>query len=276
MIENIDEGPYLVRLEEGVLTLTFNRPEARNAIPTEAVLPLAELFARIAADTDVRVVLVMAKGDNFGGGGDVGGMRASLEMQPEERGGSYWQRLDNASSMVRNWCAIPQPIVTAARGSVAGAAMMYTLGADFVFGDESTYFLCAHSLIGLCPDSGLSYLLPRAIGVKRATEMFLSGRRIAAQEAHAIGLLGRIVAAEEVDVLAKKQAQALARGPRIALRDAKAMVAGALANGLDAQLDLERDMVAKNVALPDFEEGVRAFMEKRRAEFGKVLPTSTE
>lgn len=269
VIEEISRGPYLVTLSEGVLTLTFNRPEARNAIPTEAIVPLARLFADIAADSAVRVVLVKAVGDNFGGGGDVAGMAASLDLGREERGRSYWQRLDHASAMVRNWCAIPQPIVTAARGSVAGAAMMYTLGADFAFGDASTYFLCAHGLIGLSPDSGLSYMLPRAIGVKRATDMFLSGRRVGAEEALAIGLLGRVVPADELDESAERQARALARGPGKVLRDAKAMIAVAEANGLAAQLDLERDKVAENVALPDFEEGVSAFIGKRRAQFGK-------
>jgi 2-(1,2-epoxy-1,2-dihydrophenyl)acetyl-CoA isomerase len=267
VIAAIEQGPYLVNHAEGVVTITFNRPEARNAIPTETVLPLADLFARIAADPDARVVLVKAKGDNFGGGGDVAGMKASLALDPDARAQSYYQRLDNASSMVRNWCAIPQPIITVARGSVAGAAMMYTLGADVAFGDPSTYFLCAHTLIGLSPDSGLSWLLPRTIGVKRATELFLSGRKVAADEALAMGLLSRIVAADDVEGEAEKLARALARGPANVLRDAKRMIATAPSASLADQLDLERNKVAEHVALPDFEEGVAAFMEKRRARF---------
>lgn len=267
MIAAIEHGPFLVDHADGVVTITFNRPEARNAIPTEAILPLAELFARIAADPDARVVLVKAKGDNFGGGGDVAGMKASLALDPEARSQSYYQRLDNASSMVRNWCAIPQPIITAARGSVAGAAMMYTLGADVAFGDPSTYFLCAHTLIGLSPDSGLSWLLPRAIGVKRATDMFLSGRKVAADEALGMGLLSRIVVAGDVEGAAEKLARALARGPANVLRDAKRMIAAAPATSLSDQLDHERNTVAEHVASPDFEEGVAAFMEKRRASF---------
>lgn len=267
MIPAVVEGAYLVEQAGGVTTITFNRPEARNAIPTEAVLPLADLFARIAADADTRVVLVKAKGDNFGGGGDVAGMKASLELDREARSKSYFQRLDNASGMVRNWCAIPQPIVTAARGSVAGAAMMYTLGADVVFADSSTYFLCAHTLIGLTPDSGLSWLLTRSIGIKRATDMFLSGRRVNAEEALMMGLLSRIVAPEAVDSEAEKLARALARGPAHVLRDAKRMIAAAPAATLAGQLDLERDKVAEHVARADFEEGVSAFIEKRKAAF---------
>jgi 2-(1,2-epoxy-1,2-dihydrophenyl)acetyl-CoA isomerase len=267
VIPAVNEGAYLVDHADGVVTITFNRPEARNAIPTDAVLPLADLFARIAADADARVVLVKAKGDNFGGGGDVAGMKASLELDRPARSQSYFQRLDNASAMVRNWCAIPQPIVTAARGSVAGAAMMYTLGADVAFGDSTTYFLCAHTLIGLTPDSGLSWLLTRSIGVKRATDMFLSGRKVAAEEAIGMGLLSRIVASDQVEAEAEKLARALARGPADVLRDAKRMIAAASFTSLDAQLDLERDKVAEHVSRPDFEEGVTAFMEKRRAVF---------
>lgn len=267
MIQPVEDGPYLVQHDAGVVTITFNRPEARNAIPTEAVLPLADLFARIADDADARVVLVRAKGGDFGGGGDVAGMKASLDLDPAARSDSYFRRLDNASAMVRYWCALPQPVVTAARGSVAGAAMMYTLGADIAIGEPSTYFLCAHTLIGLTPDSGLSWLLPRAIGVKRATDMFLSGRKVAAEEALAMGLLSRVVAPGDAEAEAEKVARSLARGPAQVLRDAKRMIAGASAASLAAQLDLERDKVAEHVARPDFAEGVSAFMEKRRAAF---------
>lgn len=267
MIPGVEDGPFKVGHVDGVVTITFDRPEARNAIPTEAVLPLADLFARISADSDARVVLVKAAGENFGGGGDVAGMNASLDLSPAERSESYYRRLDNASSMVRNWCAIPQPIVTAARGSVAGAAMMYTLGADVAIGDASTYFLCAHTLIGLTPDSGLSWLLSRSIGVKRATDMFLSGRKVGAEEALVMGLLSRVVTPETVDAEAEKLARALARGPAQVLRDAKRMIAAAPFAALDDQLNLERDKVAEHAAAPDFAEGVTAFMEKRRASF---------
>lgn len=267
MLAAIDQGPFLVHHADGIVTITLNRPEARNAIPTEAVLPLADLFARIAADADARVVLVRAVGDNFGGGGDVAGMQASLALEPAERSASYHARLDNASMMVRNWCAIPQPIVTACRGSVAGAAMMYTLGADVAIGEPCTYFLCAHTLIGLTPDSGLSWLLPRAIGVKRATDLFLSGRKVAADEALAMGLLSRLVGEGEADAAAERLARQLARGPSAALRDAKRMIAAAPATSLADQLDRERDEVARHVAGADFPEGVSAFMEKRRAIF---------
>lgn len=267
MIPSIEEGPYLVSHQDGLVTLTFNRPEARNAIPTEAVLPLADLFAGVAADPDARVMLVRATGDSFGGGGDVSGMKASLELSPGDRSRNYFTRLDNASAMVRNWNALPQPIVTAARGAVAGAAMMYTLGADFAFGDPSTFFVCAHTHIGLTPDSGLSWLLPRAVGVKRATELFLSGRKVGAEEALSLGLLSRVVSSETLESDAAKLARALARGPADVLRDAKRMLAVAVEVPLDTQLALERDKVAEHVARPDFEEGVRAFMEKRQANF---------
>ena len=109
--------------------------------------------------------------------------------------------------------------------------------------------------------------MPRAIGVKRATEMFLSGRKVVAEEAVAIGLLSRLVEPEDVDGAAEALARALARGPAQVLRDAKRMIAESPALTLAEQLDLERDKVAEHVAAPDFEEGVSAFIEKRRAIF---------
>ncbi|WP_340317909.1 enoyl-CoA hydratase/isomerase family protein [Rhizorhabdus argentea] len=254
-------------MSNGLLTLTFNRPESRNAIPTDAVLRLAALFRAIGEAADVRVVLVRGKGENFGGGGDVAGMRDSLALAPEARSQSYYARLDNASEMVKAWCAIPQPIVAACRGSVAGAAMMFSLGADFTFGDPTTYFLCAHRQIGLTPDSGLSYLLPRVVGLKRATDLILSARKVDAPEALAIGLLSQICAAEDLDAFALKQAQALAAAPQLVVRRAKALLAASLENGIGQQLDAERDLIAQSVADPDFEEGITAFFEKRRAKF---------
>ena len=267
MIKSKTEGVFLVSHEDGILTITFNQPEARNAIPTEAIQPLADLFEDIAADRDVRVVLVKAEGPNFGGGGDVAGMKASLDMSPRAREKSYFQRLDAAKRMVVNWCSIPQPVVVACQGSVAGASMMYPLAADVVIGEPSTFFLCAHALIGLSPDSGLSYLLPRVIGARRATELFLTGRRVGADEGRQIGLLTDIAPEGESAELAAKRAAALARGPQSVFRDIKKMMAEAGQNSLDRQLDLERGGVSRAAGHPDFEEGVRAFMEKRRAIF---------
>lgn len=272
----VSAGSFLFDVHQGVATLTFNRPEVRNAIPTDAILPLAQLFERIAQTEEVRAVFITAKGKHFGGGGDVSGMRSSLDLSSADRSASYYERLENAARMVSAWAAIPQPTVVACQGAVAGAAMMYPLHADFAFADASAFFLCAHQHVGLTPDSGISYFLPRAVGTRRAIELVLGGHRIDVQEAHRIGIISRICMADKLHQTAFDQAQRLAHGPARVLRAAKKLLRDSLATSIGSQLALERDLVAQLVAEPDFTEGVTAFLDKRAPTFAPRITPENE
>jgi 2-(1,2-epoxy-1,2-dihydrophenyl)acetyl-CoA isomerase len=150
---------------------------------------------------------------------------------------------------------------------VAGAAVAYPLGADIALAEPNTRFVFPHQRLALPPDGGLSYLLPRAVGLRKATELVLTAAVVEAEEAVRLGMVSRIVPSDTLQSEAMALAERLSRAPRLAVRRARALLKGSLDHTLHEQLIAERDAIAEAVADPDFEEGVRAFIEKRRAVF---------
>ena len=258
---------YRVDRGDGVLTLTFDRPDAGNAISQDAVAGLTELFRSIGDDPAVRAMLVRGEGRNFSTGGDVRSFARSLEQSAEERQADFGQRLDAVRPMVEAYLAIRVPVVAACQGAVAGAGLMYPLGADVVLCDETAAFMFSHQRVGLTPDGGVSVLLPRVVGARRATELVLTAATVDAAEAWRIGIVSRIVAAEDLQSAALKQANRLARAPVEVVRTAKRLIAQSGGRSVREQLIDERDAIVASVGSPDFEEGVRAFIDKRAAVF---------
>jgi 2-(1,2-epoxy-1,2-dihydrophenyl)acetyl-CoA isomerase len=261
------EPGFVTGRDGGVLTITFNRPAMGNAIPPAAVPLLTELFRSIPNDPDVRVLLIRGEGKIFSAGGDIRNFQQTLEVAPDVRREDFRARLDRAIPLIEAFVALDLPIVAACQGGVAGAGMAYALGADIVLADESVNFLFAHQRLGLTPDGGVSYLLPRAVGERKAIELVLTAASVKAEEALRLGLVSRIVAAEVLQDEAMKLARRLAAAPQGVIRRAKRLVGAALHRPLSEQMAAERDAIADSVADPDFEEGVRAFLEKRAPQF---------
>jgi 2-(1,2-epoxy-1,2-dihydrophenyl)acetyl-CoA isomerase len=258
---------YRVDRVDGVLTLSFDQPDAGNAIPQEAVAGLTQLFRSIDEDRSVRAMLVRGEGRNFSSGGDVRSFALSLEQSVEERRADFGRRLDAVSPMVEAYLAIPVPIVAACQGAVAGAGLMYPLGADYVLADDSVAFMFSHQRVGLTPDGGVSLLLPRVVGARRAAELVLTAARIGAAEAHRIGMVSKVVSAGTLQDEAQKQALRFAHAPVEVVRAAKRLIVDSATRSPAEQLRAERDAIVASVGDPDFEEGVRAFVGKRAAAF---------
>jgi 2-(1,2-epoxy-1,2-dihydrophenyl)acetyl-CoA isomerase len=263
----VGDPAYRVDRADGVLTLSFDRPDAGNAIPQEAVAGLTDLFRSIRDDRSVRALLVRGEGRNFSSGGDVRSFALSLEQSVEERRDDFGRRLDAVKPMVEAYLAIELPIVVACQGAVAGAGLMYPLGADYVLADETAAFLFSHQRVGLTPDGGVSLLLPRVVGRRRAAELILTAAKVDAAEAWRIGIVSKIVSSDALHAEAVKQAGRFARAPVSVVRTTKKLIAesGRLSDA--DQLQAERDAIVASVGEPDFEEGVRAFVEKRAATF---------
>ena len=258
---------YRAEIADGVLHLTLTRPEVGNAIPTEAVPGMRTLIAGINSDRRIRAVLVRGEGRNFSAGGDLKGFERALEQSPEVLRADFERRLAIVGEMVEAYLLLEVPVVAACRGGVAGAGMMFALGADVVLADDTVKFVFAQQRIGLTPDGGISYLLPRIVGTRRASHMVLTGASIGAQEALDLGLISRITPADELDAQAEKQALCLAQSAQRTLRRAKRLLARSMATPLAEQLALERAAIVDSVLDPDFAEGVRAALEKRAATF---------
>ena len=258
---------YLVTLDGGVLTLSFNRPAQGNAMKTEMVVPLTELFRQAQASPEVRAILVRGEGGTFSAGGDVAGFAVTLERSVEERQAEFRTRISNLGKLVEAVRDFEGPVVAAIGGAVAGAAMVFALGADHVLGDETALFVFAHIGIGLSPDGGVSALLSECVGPRAARSLLLTGARVKAEEALRLGLLNRIVGAGELDERALETARRLAAGPRRALRHTKRLVRETGTRTLPEQLAAETAAIADCVGDDDFGEGVRAFLEKRKVAF---------
>ncbi|VWX50187.1 enoyl-CoA hydratase/isomerase family protein [Novosphingobium sp. 9U] len=265
---------FTVHVTGGVLDLVLDRPEAGNAIASEAIPELAAVFTQAALDNAVRVVSIRATGASFCVGGDVKGFARTIGQTPTERHADYFARMDRARLLMEAYIALPMPVIVACQGAVAGAAVAYPCGADIVLAEPRAKFVFPHQRLGLPPDGGLTYLLPRVVGVRKATELAITAATIDAEEALRLGIVSRIVETDMLQAEAQKLAARLAAAPRGAVRKAHALMRRSLASTPAEQLAAERDAIADSVADPDFTEGVRAFIEKRRPDFPSTRPDS--
>src|SRR3546814_5899147 len=178
------EQAYIAEISEGVLTLSFNRPDAGNAIPQAAVESLTALFRSCVGNRGGGGVGVRGEGKHFCTGGDVRAFSEILELGTAERRADFKGRLDRVNALVPAYSELEVPVVAVCRGAVAGAGLLFTLGADFVLADETVNFLFSHQRVGLTPDGGVSALLPRVIGERRASELILSAAKVDRSEQH--------------------------------------------------------------------------------------------
>jgi 2-(1,2-epoxy-1,2-dihydrophenyl)acetyl-CoA isomerase len=267
MFETPESGDYLVELGQGVLRVSFNRPKFGNALGQTSLPGLVQLFRDAQESMGVRSILIRGEGEIFSAGGDVAGFAQSLEQDVPSRRADYSRRLSKLRVLVESVLAFDRPLVVSVRGAVAGAGLLFPLAADYVIGDPTALFIFAHQGIGLCPDSGVSALLPQVVGQRMARSLVLTAARVKADEALRLGLMNRIVPAEELETEAHEAALRLARAPRQAIVLAKKLVNESSRRSLGEQLDAEMNGIVACVGDDDFVEGVRAFLEKRRPNF---------
>jgi 2-(1,2-epoxy-1,2-dihydrophenyl)acetyl-CoA isomerase len=267
MFEAHENGDYLVQLESGVLRVSFNRPKFGNAIGQTTVPGLLQLFRDAQESAQVGSILIRGEGKIFSAGGDVAGFSRLLEQSVPERQADFSRRLSRLRELVEAVLAFDRPIVVSVRGAAAGAGLLYPLVADYAIGDPTALFIFAHQGVGLCPDGGVSAVLPLVVGRRMARSLVLTAARVKADEAHRIGILHRIVPPEELEAEANAAALRLARAPRRAVVEAKKLMNESSSRSISEQLDAEMRGVVACAGDADFEEGVRAFLDKRTPNF---------
>lgn len=241
--------PRGVRVEEdgAVLRIVLSRPEASNAFDIPATLALREAIDR-ADDDRYAAVLVTADGPRFCAGGDV----ASFAAAPEGERSAYLLELATMlEAELRRLAALPKPVVAAVHGAVAGAGLGFVLSADVVVAARSTRFVWAYAGVGLTPDCGVSYLLPRAIGTARALDMAVGGTVVSAPTAQEWGLVARLAEDGEAETAAADLARALATGPTGAHRHAKRLLRAAWETDRDEHAADEARTIAGRVEQPE-------------------------
>ncbi|MDF1585770.1 2-(1,2-epoxy-1,2-dihydrophenyl)acetyl-CoA isomerase PaaG [Marinimicrococcus flavescens] len=259
------EATVLGRREGGVLVLTLNRPARLNSFNEAMHTELAAALDAAAADRSVRAVLLTGAGRAFCAGQDLSERQMGEGAGPPDLGDTL-ERLYNP--LVRRLRALDRPVVCAVNGVAAGAGANVALACDIVLAARSASFIQAFCKIGLVPDSGGTFFLPRLVGDVRARGLALLGESLPAEKAAEWGLIWKAVDDERLEEEAMTLATHLASQPTRALGMIKRALDASAGNGLDAQLDLERDLQREAGRTEDYREGVRAFMEKRPARFG--------
>lgn len=258
-------APVLLESREGaVLTLTMNRPDKLNALSVDLTTALLDAFGRAAADAELRAVVLTGAGRAFCAGGD---LALIADARRRNAGHELESLLRGGSQLALAICDTPVPVLAAVNGPAAGAGMNVALACDMRIASESASFGQNFAKVGLFPDFGGTYFLPRLAGPARAAEMFYTGDMISAAEAERIGVVNQVVPHDRLAEEARALAAKLAAAPPIAARAVKKVLFGSDRAALARALEMEVQQQVKCFLSEDCSEGLRAFFEKRTPQF---------
>lgn len=258
-------APILLSVERGVALITLNRPERLNSFNTTMHAALAETLDRIAEDATIRAVLLTGAGRGFCAGQDLADRIAAADGSPVDLGASIDRYY---APLIRRLATLPKPVVCAVNGVAAGAGANIALACDIVIAARSARFIQSFVKVGLIPDSGGTWILPRLVGQARALGLALTGDDLPAEKAARCGLIWDCVDDDALSDTALALATRLAAGPSQALAETKRLIRTAAVRTLDAQLEEERDVMRMLGRSDDYREGVAAFAARRKPAFG--------
>ena len=257
--------------EQGIATITLHRPERLNALTFEVYRELTDTFAALRDEQDVRVVVITGSGRAFCSGGDVHDIIGELFKRDME-GLLEFTRM--TCELIRNIRLLPKPVIASLNGTTAGAGACIALASDLRIASEEARIAFLFVKVGLAgTDMLASYLLPRVVGLSKATELLYTGDFISAAEAERIGLYNRVTPADRLQAATRELAERLALGPAFALGKTKEMLNRELHLDLEAALESEAQAQAICMQHPDYREAYEAFVAKREANFASQRGT---
>ena len=248
---------------DGVATITLNRPDVGNAMSPVMAHDLAEVALHCDDNNEIRAVVITGSGRMFCAGGDLG---------------SFAEAGADAKSMIKRMATelhvglsrftrTNAPVIAAVNGTAAGAGFSLCMSTDLAIAGESAAFTMAYTRAGLSPDGSSTYFMPRRIGDRRTRELMLTNRLLSAAEALEWGVVNKVVPDDQVLTEAQALAQQLAAGPTLAYGAVKSLLNGSFDQSLEGQMELESRAIAEMITTNDGQEGVAAFLAKRRPEF---------
>jgi 2-(1,2-epoxy-1,2-dihydrophenyl)acetyl-CoA isomerase len=252
----------LLEVAEGVATVTLNRVDAGNALNMQMGRELLDAALACEFDPKVRAVVLTGAGKHFGFGGDIRGMAE----QGDAVGGFLNELTTHIHAAISSFTRMRAPVVAAVNGTAAGGAVGLVCTADLAIAGRGSKFSLAYTGIGMAPDCGTSFLLPRIVGRRRALELFLTNRVLTAEEALDWGLVNQVVEDSEVLAQARALAARLAAGPTDSYGAVKRLMVTS-DPGFEAQMAAEGRAIAAQSLHPNGKEGVRAFLEKRKPKY---------
>ncbi len=253
-----------LEIEDGIATLTLNHPEVMNAVSMEMLQGLEEAMDVVEdPDSNVRCLILTGEGRGFCAGANLQGRNEGPQPKNPDAGSALEKAYHPFLRRLRN---LPFPLVTSVNGAAAGVGMSFALMGDMILCARSSYFLQAFRRIGLVPDGGSTWLLPRLVGRARAMELSMMGEKLPAETALQWGLVNRVFDDNALPEETEKVARQLADGP-FSLGLIRQLYWESDDNTYEEQLNLERQLQRQAGRSDDFKEGVKAFLEKRPAEF---------
>jgi len=251
----------IITHSNGVCELKLNRPEVFNAFNKTMAMQLQKALDDCASNDEVRTIVITGEGKAFCAGQDL--------AEVTDPNGPELKSIvkDHYNPIILKIREIEKPVIAAVNGVAAGAGANIALACDITFAKESASFIQAFSKIGLIPDSGGTFFLPRIIGSQKAMALMMTGDKVMAKEAEEMNMIYKAVADDEFDATVEKFAQKLATMPTKGLGLTKKAVNASWSSDLSVQLDLEKRLQTEAGQTYDFNEGVAAFMEKRKPEF---------
>ncbi|HEU5374150.1 MAG TPA: enoyl-CoA hydratase [Ktedonobacteraceae bacterium] len=259
-----DYEHLLVQQDGGVLTITMNRPEKLNAVSDPMLDGLGEILEEVAQEASVRCVVLTGAGRAFGSGADLRGFAAGHASGAPVK---VSEHLKKYHRIVRSIRTMPKPVIAAVRGVAAGASCNLALACDLRIVSEDARFIEAFARIGLVPDAGGGFFLPRLVGYGKALELAMLADEVSGPEAERLGLANKCVPLAEFEATVQSFAQRLAKGPTRAYGLMKELMNAAAVSDLETTLQLEGELQDQAFATSDHREGVTAFIQKRPAEF---------
>ncbi|MCX5906587.1 MAG: enoyl-CoA hydratase-related protein [Deltaproteobacteria bacterium] len=251
----------LVKVEDHVGTITLNRPEAMNYLDPVMSKEIENALADFERDEEIRALIITGAGRAFCAGGDI------KTMQQKKAPHEWIARLEGTTGCIRAMVNCPKPIIASVNGPAVGAGCNLALAADLILASEKAVFGEVFTRIGLIPDCGGFFLLPRRVGLTKAKELIFTGKTINAQEAAQMGMVNRVVSAEALGEETRKLAEELAGGATLAIGMAKRLLNLSFQSDLEAILNAELTSQTMLRYTEDHPEGVQAFREKRKPNF---------
>ncbi len=253
-----------IHVEEGVVTITMNRPEVLNSFNDLMLEELTEAVETAANDDTIRCVVLMGAGRAFGAGQDLSGFPT---VSSDGEAIKVSEHLKKYHCLIKSMRAMPKPVIGAIRGVAAGISCNIALACDLRIAADNARFIEAFARIGLVPDGGGAYFLPRLIGLGKAMEMCLLADEISGPEAERLGLVNKCVPLEEFSSTVAILAKRLANGPTHGYGLIKQLLYKSMETDLQASLDLEGQLQDEAFTTVDHKEGVTAFLQKRPAKY---------
>ncbi len=256
-------APLLIEVSGAIATLTLNRPRVGNAIDLPTARALMDAAIRCDTDGSIRCVVLTAAGRLFCGGGDIGALAAAGGNLP----GVLSELIDTLHRAISKFMRMSKPLLVLVNGPAAGAGLGLAIMGDIVLAARSAHFSAAYGAVGLTADGGLSWQLPRLIGLRKAQQMMFTNCRVTANEAEAIGLITRVIDDEALQSEGTAVAEQLAGSATCALSGLRTLLLESFDSGLEEQLEREKDSMIMAGARRDGREGVAAFFARRKPIF---------